>query len=415
MPRITETPRMPAAQRKLRVAAYARVSSGKDAMLHSLAAQVTHYGELIGSNPAWEYAGVYSDEGISGTKERRPGFEAMVSDALSGKIDLILTKAISRFARNVATMLRTVRALKAKGVGVYFEEENLNTLSAEGELFLTLAAAMAEAEARDVSEAMLWRIRRDMAKGLYWGGTCPYGFRVENRGLVQVPEEAEVVRRMFVMYLGGLGDASIAKALNREKIPGRKGGLWEAKTVREVLMNVAHCGDLMLQKTYRPDFLTKKDAKNRGQRDGYYVEGAHEGIVTPEVYRKCMAIRAERAGKAKATGLSKPGSPLSRLIRCPHCGSAMRRKAGNGNPQWRCRLHDRMGPEYCPGSSVSEKALLEALFGATGAETAEEAAGMIEKAVVRGDLLEIATKGGGTVEAKLKRKRRKGDAKREER
>ena len=411
MPNVMTISRKPGDARRLRVAAYARVSSGKDAMLHSLAAQVSHYGELIRSNPGWEYAGVYSDEGISGTKERRPGFEALVSDALSGKIDLILTKAISRFARNVATMLRTVRSLKAKGVGVYFEEENLNTLSAEGELFLTLAAAMAEGEARDVSEAMIWRIRRDMAKGLYWGGTCPYGFRVENRGLVQVPEEAEVVRRMFDMYLGGQGDASIAKALNREGVPGRKGGPWEAKTVREVLMNVAHCGDLLLQKTYRPDFLTKKDAKNRGQRNSYYVEGAHEGIVTPEVYRRCMAIRSERAGKAKSTGPSGPASPLSRLIRCPHCGSAMRRKSGNGRPQWRCRLRDRMGPEYCLGASVSEKALLEGLFKATGAESAEGAAEAISKAVVREDaILEVTTKSGDTIKVQLtKKKRRKHD------
>ena len=412
MPTVKELPRMPGETKRKRVAAYARVSSGKDAMLHSLAAQVGHYRALIGGNPEWEFAGVYSDEGVSGTKESRPGFDAMMKDASEGRIDAILTKAISRFARNVAALLKAVRTLKARGVDVYFEEEGIHTLSEEGELFMTLAAAMAEGEAKDVSEAMLWRIRRDMERGLYWGGTCPYGFRVKGRSLVQDPGEAEVVRRMFAMYLSGMGDQAIAAALNREKIPGGKGSRWQGKTVREVLTNVAHKGDLLLQKTYRPDFLTKKDAKNRGQRASYYVENAHEPIVSPEDFDEAMAARRKRAERAKAQGPSAPKSPLSRKVKCPLCGHSMRRKGGPGRAWWSCRIADRMGRDLCPGHRVGEERLLSALRLATGKEEEATIAGLIESATPRQDgTLEVILKDGTTKKVTMEEKtcrRKKG-------
>ena len=219
-----------------RVAAYARVSMEKDAMLHSLAAQVSYYSERIQRNPEWEYAGVFADFGLTGTKETRPEFQRMLKECREGKIDLILVKSISRFARNTLALLNTVRELKGLGIGVYFEEQKLDSLSGDGEFMLTILASFAQEESRSVSENCKWRIRKKFEQGIPTGFGM-YGYEVRNGSFAIKPEEAAVVRRIFQMYLDGMGSVKIMKLLTEEGVPAPLGGLWNASVVMEMLKN----------------------------------------------------------------------------------------------------------------------------------------------------------------------------------
>ena len=203
MKKITKIETIKEMPKRLRVAAYARVSSGKDAMLNSLASQVNHYKNYIKSKPEWEFVGVYTDEAVTGTKELRDEFQLMLSDCRAGKIDMIITKSISRFARNTMTLLKTVRDLKAINVDIYFEEQNIHTLSGEGEMILTFLATFAQEESRSISENMKWRIKKDFEKGLIWGSTSMFGYKLENKKYHIVPEEAEIVRFIYSLYLEG--------------------------------------------------------------------------------------------------------------------------------------------------------------------------------------------------------------------
>lgn len=282
--RITTVSRIaPVAQIKklLRVAAYARVSTGKDAMLHSLAAQVSYYSDLIQRNPEYEYAGVYADEGLSGTKESRPEFQRMLKDCRDGKIDRILCKSISRFARNTVTLLSVVRELKALGVSVYFEEQNIDTMSGDGEFMLSILASFAQEESRSVSENCKWRVRKKFEQGIPTGFGM-YGYTVKNGSFTIVPEEAEVVRRIFRMYLDGMGSVRIMKALIADNIPAPEGGLWNASVIMMMLRNEKYAGDLLLQKFFTNNHIEKKQCFNRGELPQYFVAEDHEPIIDRE-------------------------------------------------------------------------------------------------------------------------------------
>ena len=223
--------------KRTRVAAYARVSLSKETMLHSLAAQVDYYREMIQSRPEWTYCGVYADEAFTGTKDSRPEFQRLLADCRAGKVDLVLTKSISRFARNTVTLLKTVRELKALGIDVFFEEQNIHTLSADGELLLTILAGYAQEESLAVSENCKWRIRKNFREGIPWGHIRMYGYDNKNGKLTVVPKEAEVVRMIFTDYLGGMGKAALAKKLARLGIPTKNGGKWNENTVIGILDN----------------------------------------------------------------------------------------------------------------------------------------------------------------------------------
>lgn len=277
-----------------RVAAYARVSSGKDAMLHSLSAQISHYSETIQSHPGWLYAGVYSDEAKTGTKDSRPGFQRLLKDCRAGKIDLVLVKSISRLARNTVTLLETVRELRALGIDVYFEEQNIHTLSYEGELMLTILASYAQEEALSVSENQKWRVQKNFKEGRPWNSTM-LGYRNVNGTLVIVPEEAAIVRRIFAMYLDGMGVQMIANTLNAEGVRTRFGGEFNHSGMQKILRNYAYTGNLLLQKTYREDCLTKKDYPNRGERPKYHAAETHEPIISLEDFERVQAELARRA------------------------------------------------------------------------------------------------------------------------
>lgn len=221
--RITTVSKPPKLERKKRVAAYARVSSGKDAMLHSLSAQVSHYSDLIQRNGDWLYAGVYADEAKTGTKDSRADFQRLIADCRAGKIDMVITKSISRFARNTVTLLQTVRDFKAWEVDIFFEEQNIHTMSADGELMLTILASYAQEESRSASENQKWRIKRNFEEGMPWNGAM-LGYRLKDGRYEIVPKEAELVRRIYSDYLAGDGYLSIAKRLTEEGVPSRFGG-----------------------------------------------------------------------------------------------------------------------------------------------------------------------------------------------
>ena len=250
--------------RLLRVAAYARVSSGKDAMLHSLSRQISYYSQMIQKHPGWTYAGCYADADYTGTRGERPEFQRLLADCRAGKIDRILTKSVSRFARNTVTLLETARELKERGIAVFFEKERLDTLSGDGELMLSFLASFAQEESRSVSENCKWRVRKDFSEGRPMNLMLLYGYRSEKGRIVVDPEEAAVVRRIFHDYTHGLGSSLIAEALRKERIPCRLGGRWSSSLIRTMLTNEKYMGDALLQKTFCADHLTKKKVVNRG-------------------------------------------------------------------------------------------------------------------------------------------------------
>ena len=249
--------KVPAQSKATRVAAYARVSSGKDAMLHSLSAQVSYYSNLIQNHPGWLYCGVYADEALTGTKENRTEFQRLLVECRAGNIDLIITKSISRFARNTVVLLQTVRELKSMEVDVYFEEQNIHSMSADGELMLTILASYAQEESLSASENQKWRIKKNFEDGKPWSGQV-LGYRYENGVYIVKPEEAEIVRSIFADYLSGMGIEAIMKKLNAQGKTSRNGHAWCRSSVRKVLGNYSYTGNLLLQTTFRENHITKK-------------------------------------------------------------------------------------------------------------------------------------------------------------
>ena len=344
-----------------RTAAYARVSCGKDEMLHSLAAQVSFYSELIQSKPEWEYAGVYADEAETGTKDSRPEFQQLIDDCRAGKIDLIITKSISRFARNTVDLLQTVRELKALGVSVFFEEQNLNSLSGDGELMLTILAAYAQEESRLVSENCKWRIRKDFKEGKAAGHTRIYGYYYTAGKFTVNPAEAEVVRMIFADYLNGMGRNAIMKKLTALGIPTKCGGRWSESTVNSILSNEKMVGDMCLQKTIVTDHLTKRWRRNRGESDQYYIEGSHEPIVNVETFKAVQAEITRRATKVKPSR-KQTLSEFTGIIRCGRCGANYRRKINAAGTKyakttWACATYTNRGKGECPAKRIPEDIL----------------------------------------------------------
>ncbi len=344
------------APKKKRVAAYARVSSGKDAMLHSLSAQVSYYSDYIQNN-GWEYAGVYADEAITGTKDKRDGFQKLLAECRNGNVDMVITKSISRFARNTVTLLSTVRELKELGVDVYFEEQNIHTASADGELMLTILASYAQEESLSVSENMKWRIKKNFEDGKPWSGFV-LGYRCENGQYVIVPEEAEVVRRIYREYLDGLGATAIMKGLNEDGIRTRTGKPWRIGGILKVLKNYNYTGNLLLQKTYSENHLTKRKMVNCGEQPQYHVEGAHEAIIDLATWE---AVQEEINRRAECYSPTKKATsyPFTGLIECSVCGKHYRRKTTASGVIWVCTTYNTYGKKACASKAIPESVLYE--------------------------------------------------------
>ena len=277
----------------LRTAAYARVSSGKDAMLHSLSAQVSYYNALIQSNPEWLFCGVYADEALTGTKESRQNFQKLISECRAGNIDLVITKSISRFARNTVTLLKTIRELKEMGVDVYFEEQNIHSISSDGELMITILASYAQEESYSASENQKWRIRKGFESNKV-STVIMLGYKRNRDGVLEIiPEEAGIVKMMFADALSGMGGLAIANKLNELNISTKNGNQWTAHGVRRLLSNEKYCGDLRLQKFYNENHLTKRKMINTGNLPQIYVEEAHPAIIDKETFMRVQEIMRE--------------------------------------------------------------------------------------------------------------------------
>ncbi len=356
---------------KKRVCAYCRVSTDTDEQLSSYEAQVTYYEEYIKKRPDWEFAGIYADEGITGTNTKnRTDFNRMIDDCLAGRIDLIITKSISRFARNTLDCLRYVRMLKEKGVAVFFEKENIDTMDSKGEVLLTILSSLAQDESRSISENSRWGIVRRFQQGKVRVNHKKFiGFdKDENGELIINEKEAAIVRRIFAEYLAGKGCKAIAKGLERDGIltaTGKK--VWHESVIKKMLQNEKYAGDALLQKTITVDFLTHKRVKNKGHVQQFYVENSHPAIISKETFQAVqveMERRSELMGGDKTRSRYTSKYPFSGKIFCSECGAAFRRKSwGVGKYKkyvWICRTRDEQGPKGCNMQAVDEEKLQEA-------------------------------------------------------
>lgn len=344
-----------------RVAAYARVSTDTDEQFTSFEAQVDYYTQKIKANSDWTFVEVYTDEGISATNtKKRDGFKRMIADALDGKIDLILTKSVSRFARNTVDTLTHVRKLKEKGVEVYFEKENIYTMDSKGELLITIMSSLAQEESRSISENVSWGKRAKAAEGRVY---LPYkqflGYEKGPDGLPQiVPEQAKLVERIYRMFLEGLMPSTIAKQLTAEGIPTPSGRQrWQPSTVESILTNEKYKGDAILQKTFCVDFLTKKMKSNEGELPQYYVEGSHPAIILPETFD---VVQDELKRRKEVKYSSKGGCFSSRII-CGECGGYYGPKVWHSTDKyrrviWQCN-HKYEGGKPCAMPHLNEEVI----------------------------------------------------------
>lgn len=355
-------------KQKKRVAAYARVSTDSDEQLSSYEAQVEFYTRHIQSNPEWEFVNVYTDEGISGTNtKKREGFNRMVADALAGKIDLILTKSISRFARNTVDTLTAIRKLKEKNVEVYFEKENIYTLDAKGEVMITIMSSLAQEESRSISENVTWGKRRSMEEGRF---SLAYkyflGYKKGEDGLPKiVEEEAKIIREIYSRFLEGETVRAIADYLTRQGIPTPRGKeQWSVSTIMSILTNEKYKGDALLQKTYTADFLTKTVKRNHGEVPQYYIKDSHPAIIDPETFELVQQEIERRHPNRRQLHRN---SPFTAKIICGDCGGYYGRKVWHSNSKhrkyiWRCNK------KYQTGTPCSTPTLDESVIETTFVE-----------------------------------------------
>ncbi len=350
---------IPMQPKALRVCAYARVSSGKDAMLHSLSAQVSYYNNLIQSHAGWLYCGVYSDEAITGTKSQRDGFQRMLASCRAGEIDLVITKSISRFARNTVTLLETVRELKSLGVDIFFEEQNIHTMSADGELMLTILASYAQEESLSASENQKWRIRKAFENGELVNLRFLFGYNITASGIQVNEKEAAIVREIFTRFNGGESLSAISRDLNDRGCERTFGGTWCADRIRNLLSNEKYTGNALLQKQYRKNHIDKKLVPNRGELPMYYVAGSHEPIIDQAAFDTAQVRLNELSRQAEKR--EKPTrSTFSGLIRCGLCGSTYKRVTCRGKHYWNCTTFQTKGKSECAAKRIPEE-MLEAL------------------------------------------------------
>ena len=363
------------AQKALRVAAYCRVSTLLEQQESSFEAQKSYYTEMIRANPNWKIAGIYADDGISGTDMRkRDAFNRLLQDCEAGKIDLVLTKSISRFARNTADLLNTIRLLRAKKIAVYFEKERINTLEDAGEMLVTILGSQAQEESRNLSENTRWGITRRFENGTVIVNCSRFmGYKKNGDGELEiVPEEAEVVRLIFRLYLEGMSIAGIRKHLENAGIPTVTGRQrWNEGTINKMLSNEKYMGDALLQKTYTADFLTKTRVKNNGEVRQYYIRDDHDAIIPREIFIAVQQEKKRRAERHKpaATRRAKEKKGysskyiLSNLLACGECGQPYRRltwtRDGEKRIVWRCASRAEHGTRYCQHSATLDEEPLQ--------------------------------------------------------
>ena len=388
---------------KKRVAAYCRVSTDSEEQLNSYEAQKSYYTQKIADSPDWEMAGIYADEGISGTSmKKRTEFKKMITACKRGHIDLIITKSLSRFARNTVDCLETVRLLKANCIGVYFEKENINTLTESSEFLITLFSGFAQAESESLSKNVAWGWRKSAEAGnVYFQYKRMLGYRKGTDGQPEiVPEEAKIIRRIYRRYLAGCSLGQIKQELEQDNIPtAQKVERWSSAVIHNILTNEKYMGDALLQKTYITDCISKKVKKNMGERPMYYVENNHPAIIPRETFDQVQKEMTRRSSKRKV--LQKSGKTelgkysgkyaLTELLVCGECGSPYKRVtwARNGKKRivWRCVSRLEFGTKYCHNSPTLDEsrlhnAILAAMneYAAIRQEVCPDVLAMVEEA-----------------------------------
>lgn len=373
-------------QKKLRVAAYCRVSTLLEQQEGSYEAQVDYYTEKINSNPNWKCAGIFADDGKSATQtKKRDDFNAMIDACMAGKVDLVLTKSVSRFARNTVDALQFIRKLKEKNIPVIFEKEGVNTMESGGELLITILSSQAQEESRNISENTRWGLTRRFENGIISVNHKKFlGYTKDEDGnLIVVPEEAVIVKRIFREYLEGSSILQIAKGLEADGIKTVTGlEHWHPGTINNMLSNEKFCGDVCMQKTYTIDFLTKKKVKNEGYAPQYYIEDNHEAIIPKELFHQVQVEKARRASLNKAAVTRKTNKAkkekskysskyvLTDLMVCAECGHAYRRqtwsKYGKKSAVWRCedRLKNGTSSKCKNSPTLKEEQLHDAIMNA---------------------------------------------------
>lgn len=363
-----------ALKRQLRVAAYCRVSTEEEEQQSSYEAQCTYYTDKIMSNPEWSMVRIFADEGLSGTStEHRKDFKAMIKYCKQQKIDLILTKSISRFARNTLDTINYTRMLRAMGIGIYFEKENINTLDMDSEMLITLLGAFAQAESESISRNVAWGKRQAMREGkVSYHYKNFFGYRKGADGKPEIVEEqAEVYRRIVKQLLDGYSLRNIRDKLIADEVPYLEGKEWSVTTIRNMLSNEKYCGDALLQKTFVEDCISKKVVKNTGQREQVLVENCHPAIITRDQHKAVLAELARRSAitspssKQASTGMACYSSKyaLTERLICGECGTLYRRcvwkRNGTEKVVWRCVSRLDYGTKYCHNSPTMEETALQ--------------------------------------------------------
>ena len=375
-------------QRKVteRVCAYCRVSRNTDDQLNSYARQIRVYTDMIKRNPDWELVEIFADEGITGTSaDKRPEFLRMIKDCELHKIDRIITKSVSRFARNVKEALLYVRKLKLLGIGVQFEKEGIYTLSMGDEMLLNTFAAIAEEESVEISIRLRNANTKRMADGDFVDGNAPYGFRLVDRKLVEYKPEADIIRRIFSDYLSGKSTHEIARLLNEDRIPSRKNTLWKGTAIRYILKNEKYKGDFLCQKTYHTSVLPFRQKRNYGDEDQYYIKDSHEGIISRDDFDLANEIMEQRKEYQK-TDAEYIEYPFTSMIVCPECGSSYIRKKSRGGIYWACTKHLE-SRDLCPSHYIREIRIQEAYITMvnklrfSGTDIINDTVSAIEKAI----------------------------------
>lgn len=354
--------------KELKVAAYVRVSVESVQMHHSLEAQKEYYKQMIDNKPNWEFAGIYADKGISGTRiKQRTGFCEMIRDCEAGKINKILVKSVSRFSRNTVDLLNIVRKLKSQNISVWFEEQKIDSMTEEGELMLTLIVSIAQAESESISENEKWAIRKRFEQGIGNTKRRTFGYKWADDQMVIVPEEAEIVKQIFSDFLGGSSYMKIVDRLTEKGITTVNGKLFSTSAISRILRNITYTGNTLLQKTFIQDPISKKKKINKGELPQYFVENTHEAIVEMDTFQKVQEIFAynKEAGKFPYNHTGKK-YPFTKKVVCGRCGRHYTRqlwntsKNGEKCPTWVCTGKKAEKYRRCDSKNIPEAKLMEA-------------------------------------------------------
>jgi site-specific DNA recombinase len=408
-------PPKPKGNKKLKVAAYCRVSTSGSEQLRSLDIQISAYTKMIRSHPNWLFAGVYYDIESGLRRSGRKSLDKLLKKAAKDKIDYIITKSISRVSRDALEILKIIRFLRERGINMHFENEKLDSINEDKEFEITLRGMLAQDESRNTSENIQWGFQRKFEKGdiftkykNFMGYTCVDG------EIVIVPEQAEVVRKIFELYLQGLSLGQIKAYLEGQGIKtvmGKK--IWDTKTIQRMLTNEKYKGDTMLQKTFTEDFMTRKKSKNTGQRSQYYVKDSHPAIVSAEAFDKVQEEMAKRSrlirkdnGKVEARGSKYNGKYLlGNLLLCGNCGASYRRRTERGKVVWRCATRIEKGKEVCANSPTLDEEWVKKVMSEnvcqTGVYDENIIRNKVDKIQIFDKCLEICWKNGIKINTKL--------------